>query len=69
MVSVDMKTTVCVTVPVETKRKALDRHICFSEVFTEALEARIENLEREAGGNQNPLPGHPDVLTTEADPC
>jgi len=63
-----MKTSVCVSIPVETKEKALVHRLSFSGILNEALLARIKDLER-AGGKPEPAPGHPDELTTEADPC
>lgn len=63
-----MKTQVCVSIPVETKEKATAHRLPFSAIMNEALLARIENLEQK-GGKPESAPGHPDAVTTEADPC
>jgi len=62
-----MKTSVCVSIPVETKEKAIVHRLSFSGILNEALLARIKDLEQ-AGGKPEP-PGHPDELTTEAESC
>ena len=62
-----MKSQVCVSIPVETKEKAIAHRLSFSGILNEALLARIKDLER-AGGKPEPL-WAPDELTTEAESC
>ena len=63
-----VKSTTNVSLPSELKAKAIELNIPFSATLAEALTKRIEDLEQK-GGKPKSAPGHPDALTTEADPC
>lgn len=63
-----VRSTVSVSIPSELKQQALRYRIPFSATLEQALVARIEDLERAAGGNQCPRPGH-HPRSEEANTC